>query len=157
MALVARGVWFRDGARAVPADERSLRFLRQVPDGSLFIAETKMARSPEQLAMWWALCDLVAEHEGLTSDAIDRDLKIALGHSIIEKGRGGAIRVIALSIAVENLHQEPWNNLFTAAINKIGEWLETSPEDVRRRYNEIVADKRWSERKQLREKNKRKQ
>lgn len=141
---MAKGVWIRDGSRAIPADERSLEFLQAQPDGAPFIAETRGARNPKQLRLWWALCDIVAEHFEVTSESISDDVKKALGHTSTIKHWNGEIEIRAKSIAEESLPQEQWNHLLTLAINKMSEWMGTAPEDLRRRFNEVSADKRYT-------------
>lgn len=141
---MAKGVWIRDGARAIPADERSLDFLRAQKDGAPFIAETKGARNPKQLRLWWTLCGIVAEHFDVTDVSISDDVKIALGHTVTLKRWDGSHKVEAKSIAEESLSQEEWNNLLTLAIGKMSEWMGTAPADLRRRFNEVAADKRYA-------------
>jgi hypothetical protein len=138
-----KGLWLRDGSRAVPADERSLEFLQSVKDGTLFIADTCMSRNPKQLRLWWALCTLVAEHFEVLPETISDDVKIAVGHSEVVKQRDGTHKVKPKSIAEESMPQELFNNLLTAAINKMSEWMGTAPDDLRRRFNEVCADKRY--------------
>jgi len=140
---MVKGVWIRDGARAVPADERSLEFLRAQRDGGHFIAETRGARNPRQLRLWWALVTIVAEHFDCPPRTIDKDVKIALGHTETVKQRDGTMKVEAASISYESLPQEEWNGLLTAAINKMSEWMGAAPADLRKRFNEVAADKRY--------------
>lgn len=141
---MAKGLWIKDGARAVPADERSLEFLQVQRDGVPFIAETRGARNPRQLRLWWALARLVAEQIDVIEVVVSDDLKVALGHTEMIKQRDGSHKVMPKSIAFESMPQEDFNHLLTAAINKVSEWLGSSPGDVRARFNEMVADKRYA-------------
>lgn len=140
---MARGVWIRDGSRAIPADERSMEFLQAQQDGAPFIAETRGARNPKQLRLWWALCAIVAEHFDVTRESISDDVKKALGYTETIKHWSGEIEIKAKSIKEESLAQEEWNHLLTLAINKMSEWMGAAPEDLRRRFNEVSADKRY--------------
>lgn len=141
---MVKAVWIRDGSRAVPADERSLEFLRAQTDGAPFIAETRGARNPKQLRLWWALARLVAEQLDVIEVVISDDLKTALGHTETIKQRDGNYKMVPKSIAFESMPQEDFNHLLTAAINKVSEWLGSSEKEVRQRFNEMVADKRYA-------------
>lgn len=138
-----KGLWLRDGSRAVPADERSLEFLTSIKDGMLFIADTHGARNPKQLRLWWSLVTIVAEHFDVMPETISDDVKIAIGHSETYKKRDGSHGVRPKSIAEESLPQEIFNRLLTAAINKMSEWMSVAPEDLRRRFEEVSADRRY--------------
>lgn len=138
-----KGVWIRDASRAVPADERSMEFLRAQKDGQPFIAETRGARNPKQLRLWWALARLVAEQLDVIEVVISDDLKTALGHTETIKQRDGSYKVAPKSIAFESMPQEDFNHLLTAAVNKVSEWLGSSPKEIQARFNEMVADKRY--------------
>lgn len=138
-----KGIWLRSGPHAIPADERSLEFLLSIREGSPFIADTHGARNPKQLRLWWALCGLVAEQFDVTRESISDDLKTALGHTETVKSWNGVYKLKPKSIAFEKMAQEHFNNLLTAAIHKVAEWLGSSPKDVQRRFNEMVADKRY--------------
>lgn len=140
---MAKGVWLRSGPHAVPADQRSMEFLQAQRDGQPFIAETRGARNPKQLRLWWALCRLCAEQCDVIEVVISDDLKKALGHTETIKQRDGSLRLEPKSIAFESMPQEDFNHLLTAAINLVSEWLGSSPAEVRSRFNEMVADKRY--------------
>lgn len=141
---MAKGLWLRSGAHAIPADERSMEFLQAQRDGVPFIAETRGARNPKQLRLWWALCRLIAEQLDVIEVVISDDLKTALGHTETIKQRDGSYKVAPKSIAFESMAQEDFNHLLTAAINKVSEWLGSSEKEVRQRFNEMVSDKRYA-------------
>jgi hypothetical protein len=138
-----KGVWIRSGPHAIPADERSMEFLLSIKEGTPFIADTHGARNPKQLRLWWALCRLVSEQFDVTEESISDDLKIALGHTETVKSWNGTVKVKPRSIAFEKLEQEIFNNLLTSAVNKVAEWLGSSPKEVQKRFYEITADKRY--------------
>lgn len=140
---MAKGVWIRTGSWAVPADDRSLEFLRAQKDGTSFIADTKRARNAKQLRLWWALCNIVAEHFGVTPESISDDVKKALGHTVTIKHWDGDVEIRPASIAFEGLAQEPWNNLLRLAVDKMAEWMGSAPADLRRRFDEVSGDKRY--------------
>lgn len=140
---MAKGVWIRTGSWAVPADERSLEFLRAQKDGTSFIADTKRARNAKQLALWWCLCKLLADQMDMTDEKVSDDLKVALGHADTYVNRDGTIYIKPKSIAFESLPQEEFNSLFKAAVNTIARWLETAPDNVMAQFNSMVADKRY--------------
>lgn len=140
---MSKGLWIRDGARAVPADERSMEFLQSCKDGIPFIAETHGARNPKQLRLWWALCRLLAEQMDMTEEKVSDDLKVALGHADTYVTRDGAVYIKPKSIAFESMKQEDFDRLFKAAVDKISVWLAASTKEVLARFNEMVSDKRY--------------
>lgn len=141
---MAKGLWCRNGALAIPMDDRSRDFLFAQQEGAPFIAETRGARNPKQLRLWWALARLVADQLDVIEVVISDDLKMALGHTETIKQRNGTHKLVPKSINYESMPQEEFNGLLTAAINKVSEWLNASPADVRARFNEMVADKRFA-------------
>jgi hypothetical protein len=139
-----KGLWLRDGSRAVPADERSLEFMQSIKDGTLFIADTHGARNPKQLALWWCLCKLLADQMDTPSEKVSDDIKVALGHADTYVNKDGTVYVKPKSISFESLSQEEFNNLFKAAVNTIARWLESAPSEVMDAFNTMVADKRYA-------------
>jgi hypothetical protein len=138
-----KGLWCRNGALAIPMDDRSREFLLSIKEGVLFVADTHTARNPKQLRLWWALADLVADQFDVSAESISDDLKVALGHTETIKSWNGAIKIKPKSIAFESMAQEHFSKLLTAAIHKVAEWLNSSPEDVQQRYNEMISEKRY--------------
>lgn len=140
-----KGLWIRIGNTAVPADERSLRFLQARKEGAPFIADTNGARNAKQLALWWCLCDLVAETDNVydTQLKASNGLKRALHHVDTFLDRNGRLHIEPKSIAFESLTQEDFNALFQAALRVIADWLGSAPEDVQSRFDEMIADKRY--------------
>lgn len=141
---MAKGLWCRNGALAIPMDDRSREFLFAQQEGAPFIAETRGSRNPKQLRLWWTLCGIVAEHFDVVPESISDDVKIALGHTETIKRWDGTHRVQPKSISEESLPQEQWNSLLTMAINKMSEWMGAAPADLRARFNEVAADKRFA-------------
>lgn len=139
-----KGLWIRNGVLAVPMDERAREFLMSIKEGVPFIADTHGARNPKQLRLWWSLATIVAEHFDVLPETISDDVKIAVGHSETVKQRDGSYKVKPKSIAEESMPQELFNNLVTLAINKMSEWMGTAPDDLRRRFEEVSADKRYA-------------
>lgn len=140
-----KGLWRRVGNTAVPADARSLAFLQARKDGAVFVADTNGARNPKQLNLWWALCALVCEAEDLPNpEKVSTDLKIALGHVDTHVDRMGDVHLIPKSIAFESMPQEEFDQLFRAALDVIARWLSTSLRDVRARFDDMTADKRYA-------------
>lgn len=141
---MAKGIWRRVGNTAVPVGEVSFANLHAFKDGQEFIAETRGARNPKQLALWWVLCRLVADNDNEydTPEKASEGLKRALHHVDTFLDRDGKLHITTKSINFESMTQEDFNNLFKAAVNQIAEWLGNSPSDVMDRFNDMVADKR---------------
>ena len=138
-----KGLWIRNGALAVPMDDRSRDFLFSIKEGMPFIADTHGARNPKQLRLWWALCTIVAEHFDVLPETISDDVKIAVGHSQVVKQRDGTPKIRPKSIAEESMPQELFNSLLTLAIDKMSEWMAVAPDELRRRFEEVSADRRY--------------
>lgn len=143
---MAKGIWERRGDVAVPVGETSREYFFALKEGQQFIAETRGARNPKQLALWWCLCKLVAENDATydTSEKASDGLKRALHHVDTFIDRHGKLHITPKSIAFESLSQEEFNALFQAAINVIADWLGSSLRETMDRFNEMVADKRYA-------------
>jgi hypothetical protein len=142
---MAKGVWRRQGDVAVPVGNVSREFLMAIKDGAEFIAETRGARNVKQLNMWWALCGLLADNDRdyETKEKASDGLKLALKHVDTFLDRQGKLHIWPKSISFESLTQEEFNPLFNAALHKVAEWLGSAPADVRKRFDEITADRRY--------------
>jgi hypothetical protein len=142
---VPKGVWVRRGNVAVPADTRSLEFLQARKDGSEFIADTSGARNPKHLRLWWSLCHLVAETDSHydTPNKVHKGLKRALHMVDAFLDRDGKLHIEEQSIAFESMDQETFGRHLKDAINVVAGWLGNAPEEVQKRFDEIVSDKRY--------------
>ena len=141
-----KGLWVRRGDTAIPADQRSLGFLRSRKEDVPFIADTNGARNPKQLALWWCLCDLVAENDDVYTTQLkaSNGLKRALHHVDTFRDRHGKLHIEPKSIAFESLSQEEFDQLFKAAVDVIAGWLGNQPSEVTDRFNYMVSDKRYN-------------
>lgn len=142
---MAKGIWRKQGDVAVPVSDVSREYFQALKDGAEFIADTRGARNIKQLHMWWVLCGLLAENDRdyTTKEQASDGLKIALKHVDTFLDRQGKLHIWPKSIAFESLAQEEFAPLLKAAINKVADWLGSAPADVQKRFNEIIADRRY--------------
>lgn len=139
-----KGVWIKDGSRAIPADERSLEFLLSIKGGVPFMANTSTARNPRQHSLWWVLCRMVGEQLEKTEYQMSDAALITLGRCRTEITPAGREYVKVESIAFESMPQEEFNNLFQATVNLFAGWLGSAPKEVMDAFNEKVSDKRYA-------------
>lgn len=144
---MAKGIWRRQGNVAVPVGAASLEYLQSIPDDHDFLAETRGARNLKQLHMWWVLCEMLADNHPFYDEreAASRGLKLGIRCVDSFLDHGGKLHFWPRSIAFESMTQEEFNPFFRKAIEKVGEWLDTAPLDIVKRFNEIVADKRYKD------------
>lgn len=140
---MAKGIWQRRGDVAIPIGAESIEHLRSVPDGDEFLADTRTPRNLKQLKMFWALVELVADTTDQPKETIKRSLAIELGFIEVWTDMQGGEHIHAKSIAVESMAQAVWKDFLDSAIKVIGRWLGSAPADVRRRFEQIIADKRY--------------
>ena len=140
---MVKGLWARNGVLAVPMDDRSREFLLSIREGMPFIAETHGARNPRQLALWWLLCQLLAEQMEMTKEKVSDDLKIALGHADTYVSLDESVYVKPRSINFESMPQDEFNNLFRSAVAVISRWLMVLPKEVMEQFDAMIGDKRY--------------
>lgn len=138
-----RTIWRVTETGLVPTDDDAWEALRAHPIGTEVVAEPHGARNPKQLRLWWALCGIVAEHFHVVKVSISDDVKIALGHTQTIEHWDGRKEIKAASIKEESLSQSKFNTMLTMAIDKMSEWMGSAPADLRRRFDEVSADKRY--------------
>jgi hypothetical protein len=137
---MTKSIWQRNGNTAVPVGQESLDALHCHPDGKEFIAETRGARNLNQLRMFWALCQIVAENDPKvsTKDVAKRNILWALNYVSLWIDRSEKAHVETASIAFESMTQEEFNPFFQRAIELICSWLGTAPEEIRKKVEEIT-------------------
>lgn len=142
---MAKGIWRKQGDVAVPVGDVSIEHFRNIKDGDEFFAETKRAtkRKIKQLRMFWAVVGLIADAKDKAPEVVKRSISIRLGFCHVEVDMDGAERMVADSIAVENMDQDVFDQFFKNALRLVEEWLGASSDEVQRRYLEITADKRY--------------
>mgnify|MGYP003463014430 CR=1 FL=1 len=142
---MVRGIWRRQGDYAVPVDAEVEGHFRKIKDGDEFFAETKRAtkRKIKQLRMLWAVVRLIADATDKEPEVVKRSIAIRLGFCHAEVDMDGTERVVADSIAVDNMEQDVFDQFFKSALRLAEEWLGASSEDVQRRFIEITADRRY--------------
>ena len=137
---MTKSVWRRRGDVVLPVGKESFDILNALPDGKDFVAEVRGARNIKQMRMFWALCQILADNDPNidSKENAKRCLLWSLNYVDLWYDRAGGTHVEPRSIACESMEQEVFNTFFQSAIDKICEWLNTAPEDIRKRVAEIV-------------------
>lgn len=144
---MTKGIWRKQTINgldvAVPVGAESLALLRSYKDGDEFIADTHGARNLKQLKLFWVLVGLAADATDQPKEVVKRSIAIRLGFVDTWVDMNGGTHVEAQSISCEKMTQAVFRDFFTNAINVIAEWLQTSPREVRERFDDMVAEKRY--------------
>ncbi len=137
---MTKSVWKRIGLTAIPVGPESIEALQVFPDGKEFIAETHGARNLAQLKMFWALCQIVADNDPTvaTKETAKKNILWALNYVTLWIDRSYKAHVETQSIAFESMTQEEFNPFFQRALDLIGTWLNTAPEEIRKQVAEIT-------------------
>ena len=144
---MTKGIWRKQTinglAVAVPVGADSIASLRSYEDGHEFIADTHGARNIQQLKLFWSLVDLVHEATDQPKKVIKRSIAIRLGFVDTWVDMHGNTHADAASISCEKMTQAVFRDFFNNAIGVIAEWLQTSPREVRQRFEDMTAEKRY--------------
>jgi hypothetical protein len=144
---MTKGIWRKQTinglAVAVPVGAESVEVLRSYKDGDEFISETRGARNIKQLKLFWALVDLVVDATDKTKTDVKKSLATDLKYIDIWVDMQGNTHVEPQSISPEKMTQAVFNDFFKSATQVIAGWLETSPNAIRERHAEMMAEKRY--------------
>jgi hypothetical protein len=137
---VMKGIFLKRGKSFIPAGEEADELLGSIKDGKECIIDIRIPRSTKQLRMFWALCQIVAENDPKcpTKDFAKRNILWSLNYITIWIDRGEKVHVEPAPINFESMTQEDFNPFFQRAIDLICVWLNTAPDEVRKRVAEIV-------------------
>lgn len=135
----------RQGNMIIPVGAESIEVLHGFKDGSEFIGDLHGARNLRHLKLFWVLCSLVTDTTGRPKEVVKRDIAMATGFVDYYTDRLGGVHMIPMSIAIEKMKQDVFRDFFNNAINVIAGWLETSPDAVRARFEDMIADKRYND------------
>lgn len=133
-----KGVFIRAGLSAKPASPEGMEALLAVRDGAHFMADIRGARNPLQHRLWWALCDLVAEADDDEKTNVKKWLLYKLNFFDVWFDPEGNMHVDLQSIAFESMEQAQFARLMNGAIPLIAARLETSPDDIRKRLDDLL-------------------
>lgn len=104
-----------------PADRTSEEALAKVKMGQAFVVEVKRARNARQLALYWALCGLVADHSDAYQDKeqVSFVFKIATGHTMPVIGHDKRTYWQPRSIAFDKMSQDDFNRFLSRCIDVV--------------------------------------
>jgi len=135
---VSKGVFRRKGYTLVPAGDTALDAVGAVKDGDLCFVSVRAARNPEQHNLWFALCSLVANSTDDTLHNVRKWVLHKLNYvDIWVDPVTGVAHVEAQSVAFESMPQADFNAMFQASLNVLSERMETTPQALRDRFEEL--------------------
>jgi len=134
----------RVGNALVPASREAAEELRGVADGKHLMVTLKAPRNIRQFNLFWALCEIVAEHSEIydTKEKAKKGLLFATGHVDTWMDVDGRLHLDPKSIAFESMTQSEFATFFEAAVRVVCQWLGTAPADVRNRAGEMIDGRR---------------
>lgn len=135
---MTKGIFKRVKDHVVPVDKRGREAMFAIPDGAKFMAEFRTARNPEQHALFFTMCDLLAEQTDTTKEAAKRWLLLKTGFTEMIFLPDGSMRIDPKSIAFEQMEQTEFDSFFRAAVRAAGELLHAAPKDVIDRFNDLL-------------------
>jgi hypothetical protein len=132
-----KGRWRRDGDVAVPVSYQAKQFLDKIEDGKVFSTE----RNQRQVALFFVLCDLIADNLGTTKENVKNAALVKAGYvkewvNIDDKVTKTEPK------SIREMSQKEFDGCFKDCIPIMAEWIGVAPEEVQAevmlRFNEIV-------------------
>ena len=120
----------RLGNAFVPGTQDGRDFLNRVPHGGDVMISVTTERNIRQHNLFWALCEVVADHFEITKDAAKEELCTRTGHVEPVFYSDGSMRLRPKSIAFENMPQSSFDPFFRLAQAKVIDWLGSAPQEV---------------------------
>jgi hypothetical protein len=125
-----------------PADTHTIEMCARFKQGEILKAEPKRMRNPKQLALWWAMAGVMAEHAewcATKEDASDW-LKISIGHFNLIRSPDGKEWPRPKSIAYGNCEQTEFDQIMNKGVAVICEKIiPGTPNDVLRAELEAMV------------------
>lgn len=127
---MARFPAVRKGQSFVPSTQDGRDFLNRVAHGGDVMISVTTARNIRQFNLFWALCEIVADHFEITKEAAKEELCTRTGHVEPVFYSDGSMRLRPKSIAFENMPQDAFDPFFKLAVSKVIDWLGAAPQEV---------------------------
>lgn len=120
----------RQGNAFVPTTQDGRDAVNSVAHGADVMVSFTKARNIRQFRLFWALCEIVADHFEVTKEAAKEELCTRTGHVEPVFYSDGSMRLRPKSIAFENMPQDMFDPFFRLAISKVIDWLGSAPQEV---------------------------
>lgn len=145
-----KGVFRRHGNLLVPAGKDGKEAIEAIKEGARVVIDVRASRNPSQHALFWALCDLVAEATDSAKEAVKEWLLEQCGFVDLIFYPDGSMKVRPKSIAWESMEQAEFNSFFRLAVPKIADLLGSAPKEVWKRFEDMLdSDTRAETRKRF--------
>ena len=128
-----------DDMTLLAVDMRALEALAAVHQGENCMGDVRGARNVEQFGLFWTLMGLVSEATDYTKEACKDWLLRKLKYLDMIQLPDGSVLIKPKSISWEKMPQADFSIFFTAAIPHIAELLDTAPEDVIKRFEDMLS------------------
>jgi len=135
---MAKQPFIRRGRALVPTNQDGRDAVNALDEGQVIMVSLTPARNVKQFQLFWTACQIAAEATDTTKDAVKDWLLMKLGYCEPMFYPDGSMRIVSKSIAWENMPPDEFATFFNAAILKIAELLESSPADVRKRFDDLL-------------------
>lgn len=126
-----------------PADQHTIEAAAKIKPGTVLRVQWARVRNPDQLALWWALADTLADYAEWCVDKDDASdwLKVSVGHFDMVTTPDGKQIARAKSIAFGNCDQDKFDKILSAAIAVVCDKIipGTSNAELRARLEEITG------------------
>jgi Protein of unknown function (DUF1367) len=133
----------------VSTDAESVEGLAKIKEGSEVYAELARARNTAQHRLFFALAAVVAESMDLPVETIRKDALIRLGYTTSRFDIDGRLIIEPMSMrhAIDDaaMTQEQFDAFMDKAVWLMASWIHADHKDLIRRYNELAADKRYTD------------
>lgn len=145
--MTSRLILLKRNLTLVATDNESVAGLSKIKDQTEVYAELSRARNVEQHRLFFALASVVAESMDLPVDTIRKDALIRLGYVDSRFDIEGKLIIEAKSMkhSVDGMKQEQFDAFMDKAVNLMATWIDADHKDLMRRYNELAADKRYTD------------
>lgn len=99
-------------------DDQGREALSKIKPGKFVLVEVRQARNPRQHALYWALVDLIYQHQSryATNQQVSNALKVAVGCCDEMRNKHGEIVAVPRSIAFGNMPQDEFEQFLIQAI-----------------------------------------
>lgn len=125
-----KGIWRKVGDAAVPLSPRAKAFLSKIKEGGTFSDE----RNPKQHALFFLLCNLVADNIGETVEVVRKRALYKAGYVTTWVEKSGRMHIEPKSI--RDMKHKEFDQCFKDCIPIMAEWLGNAPEEL---YAEAMA------------------
>jgi hypothetical protein len=136
--MKAESVWRREGYALVPWSSEARDALLVLPEGGQCVGNIWVAQNPQQLALYWVLCSIVADGLGEPRQKVSDYLAMRFGIYEQWYDTFGRRHIIPGSINIETMDAVKFRAFMDHAIVAMAEMVGTAPKDVRRAWDDAI-------------------